>query len=538
MDLRPARGRWIGATAFAAFCAFCLYLSSDFSATWDESVHLDRADHFLGLWRLLLSGQALPPPEVWTHYGELFNLIAHPFVMLAADAPYSKSPGAYEAKHVVTFLFSLLAYLGLARIYRRLPQARFPGLLALAALATCPVFFAHSFFNPKDAPLAAFFTFGSAALGLRAGRLTRLMEKGDAKAWRREGALAGLLAGLCAGIRPGGLFLLAGWSLLVAARWLAMPRPVRRGALRGAALGLLSAGLATLLIMAFFYPHLWLMPGTWLSKTAGYYQRASDWPGCRLMLGHCYSAANYPGYYLPLQLFVTLPLPHLVAGLVGLASFWQERRTLHAGVRGAGLMLMLQATLLPAWLMLTRVPLYDGARHVLFIFPAWCFFAGYGWLALARMCRTRRRRAFGIAATALLLGFVIHDMIRLHPYEYSYYNETLRAEPLDGRWETDYWGLSVRELAGWLDAHGDPGIPVYAEPGHLFNLYAKGPFVIVKDFGYKETQRRERTRPFYLGYYAHAHTYTQPLPGCRRIYAVTRRLGVQNLTMGDLYRCD
>jgi len=66
-------------------------------------------------------------------------------------------------------------------------------------------------------------------------------------------------------------------------------------------------------------------------------------------------------------------------------------------------------------------------------------------------------------------------IVRLHPYEYLYYNTFIGGEAgAFRRFELDYWGTSYREAADWLNENAPPGANVWVEgPAHLLDLYLR-----------------------------------------------------------------
>src|ERR1044071_8282194 len=63
-----------------------------------------------------------------------------------------------------------------------------------------------------------------------------------------------------------------------------------------------------------------------------------------------------------------------------------------------------------------------------------------------------------------VLALSIIPIVRLHPYQSTYYNELVggtRGASL--RFETDYWLSSYREAAMWLRAHACPNRPTRSE---------------------------------------------------------------------------
>jgi hypothetical protein len=60
----------------------------------------------------------------------------------------------------------------------------------------------------------------------------------------------------------------------------------------------------------------------------------------------------------------------------------------------------------------------------------------------------------------IVAALTVADMIRLHPYEYVFFNRSsggLRAA--SGRYETEYWGSAYKEADDWLIGHYQPEAP-------------------------------------------------------------------------------
>jgi hypothetical protein len=65
--------------------------------------------------------------------------------------------------------------------------------------------------------------------------------------------------------------------------------------------------------------------------------------------------------------------------------------------------------------------------------------------------------------------------VRLHPYEYVYYNAIVGGTAgASGHYEMDYWGTSLRDIAGFLnsDAPGQAQVLVYG-PDWIISRYAR-----------------------------------------------------------------
>lgn len=158
-----------------------------------------------------------------------------------------------------------------------------------------------------------------------------------------------------------------------------------------------------------------------------------------MTLGYCASAASLPRTYLPVWFAVTTPLLHVAAAGSALLGW----RTLPRGTFAV----LAQIVTLPILSIATAAPLYDAERQFLFVIPAWCVVGALGLARLASGLSVRpaaRRIAVAVAASAMAVVAV--DSVRLHPYQYAYFNEVGRWLRPSENFETDYWGFSLAEL--------------------------------------------------------------------------------------------
>jgi hypothetical protein len=92
--------------------------------------------------------------------------------------------------------------------------------------------------------------------------------------------------------------------------------------------------------------------------------------------------------------------------------------------------------------------MYDGMRHFFFILPTIFIFAGFGFEFIINTLEAlSRSRAWLHACLGFLLILPgINGIIKLHPYEYAYYNSFVGGR--DGAfrsYETDYWLTCYKE---------------------------------------------------------------------------------------------
>jgi hypothetical protein len=169
-----------------------------------------------------------------------------------------------------------------------------------------------------------------------------------------------------------------------------------------------------------------------------------------LFEGRLVPAADLPARYLPELLLVTTPeivlLGLAAAVLLGVRALGRDALGRLASPRGLGWVAIAASAVLPVlYFVLSRPVAYNGLRHFLFILPPTAVLAAAGldWL-LARHRPAVRAVAQGVVAAGLLAPVV--RMVELHPAQYAYFNEIAGGtQGALGRYELDYWGVSLRE---------------------------------------------------------------------------------------------
>jgi hypothetical protein len=280
--------------------------------------------------------------------------------------------------------------------------------------------------------------------------------------------LAGLVLGFTIAIRNLGLF--AG---LIAVAYLFWKH--RGKSLIHSLVYAVMAGIGIYL----FWPYLWTSPFGRLVESVGVMSRY-PWAGSVLFNGVNYSAANLPSSYLPILLGIQLTEPVWVLFIVGLA-------VAVIGLSGKRDLILLTAI----WFILpligfiaTRAILYDNFRQILFILPPVFFMAGVAFEQV-------KRPAIQAAVIALCVLPGIIGIVRLHPYEYIYYNSFIGG--VNGaaeKFEMDYWATSFREAAGYVNEVAPANANVWVEgPTQSFSIYDREDLHV---FSSHETTRAEQ----------------------------------------------
>lgn len=380
--------------------------------------------------------------------GPAYLLLARNFVS-GLEALGSDSAAAW---HLINFLFFQLGIYFLYRFARR--WVREPAALAATLLfATQPLLWGHAFVNPKDPPFLTFFL-ASVCLGFE--MVDAIIQDQPNK--NRLLVIAAIMLGITTSIRVLGP--LAGLLVFAYLLFAIANQPNRNQGMVTAALrAFIVYGALTVLFMLATWPYLWENP---LANFIGVFRFMSDNPTNLPVLFHreVFRASDLPRRYLPVMLAITLTEPvWFLCGAGLLASLWQGLRAWKSdreGRKGSFALLLVLGwfLILFGYVVLRRPAMYDGFRHFLFILPPVFIFCAlaFEWVFSFSVVQHAPHWLY-----ATLIGLVIlpgvMGIIRLHPYEYAYYNSFVGGT--DGAfrtYETEYWLTCYKEAVEQLNA--------------------------------------------------------------------------------------
>jgi hypothetical protein len=226
-----------------------------------------------------------------------------------------------------------------------------------------------------------------------------------------------------------------------------------------------------MLSLAFTYltwPYLWMNP---IAHFVESFREMSlyPWTGTVLFNGANYSLTNLPYSYLPVLFGIQFSEAVWALTMLGvwLAIRGQEKRRVEPVETKRRLIELFVLWFLIPFLafIIFKTALYDNFRQILFIIPPIFLMAG---VAFEKIKNTN----WQIALIVLCLIPNILGIIRLHPYEYIYYNTF--ASDTTGRFENDYWATSYREAAGYVNSVASPNANIWVEgPAQLFSMFAR-----------------------------------------------------------------
>ncbi|MBV8510588.1 MAG: glycosyltransferase family 39 protein [Xanthobacteraceae bacterium] len=443
-----AADRWFDAAAVALLVAVAIVAAltfRDYGLGWDDYTH---SEYGALLLRLYDSGfadrRALSFVNLYA-YGGGFDMFA---ALAAKVLPFD----LFETRRLCGALIGIVG-LGITwRIGRRMggPLA---GLIGLALLATCPLYYGHMFMNAKDAPFAV-------VMALMLLGLVRALQEYPAPGAPTV-TIFGLGLGLSMGTRVLGDFApiygLAGLALIVAleTKRLGAFAPAKRDALRFI-LTLLPALVLAYAVMALVWPWSVVSPLNPLRAVA-YFSHFFEKPWKEMFAGVPVAVPDMPRTYVPWLFALTMPIILLGLGALGIAgaALALTRRTMPAGWR-AGILVTGLAAIVPILVaLLTRPAMYNGIRHFVFVTPPLAVVGGLAgaWIISGFAGMSRLAAVAASAVIAFGLAVPTMDMIRLHPYEYTHFNLLAGGvRAADERYMLDYWGLAFKQAADELRA--------------------------------------------------------------------------------------
>lgn len=541
----------VKAAYFKVASVICLIALIGFSTVGHYGFSVDEASQ-MSMVRKTFEYITKGTPIGWDsrYYGPVFNL-ASEIVFQAKQyvtQGFSYNPLSYKeelsgesgkikglaerikVKHPMTFLVSLIAYVAVAGMVGILCGVEWAWLGSIF-LALFPRFWGHSFFNPKDIPFAAMFTictFLGAYLIDNYLKVDSHIKVGN-NPITRYSILYGILVGFLTGTRIGGFVILGFIPIAYLAIRIRQGRPYQ---------DVYKVGIFYLItctvwfaLNTLWYPNFWLNPVGGFFETVAYLSKHPI-AIATLFNGQYIPAQSVPWSYIPTWMLMTIPLIFQILFMIGIILFVVKYPQLSNLQRACGILLLLQVITLPAIAIVKSSSVYDGIRQFLFTFPGIATIAATAFVWIYQTISNKNIR-IGIAVfmvTALVA--ICIDMIALHPYQYVYFNRLSGGlEKANNRFDTDYWGLSLREGMEWLNNNAPSGSTVLVGGFPYSAQLFADPNLNVS--GYNQAKATEVTKPFYYLAWPRWNAHSQ-LPDCPVIYQVKR----QGVPLSIVKRCD
>ncbi len=390
---------------------------------------------------------ALNLPKTDMHlYGGVFEVLSGATNrLLGYDSP--EKIGYHKVRHVYNAIFGFLGMLFVALLARMIAGWQ-AAILALVFMFLSPRFLGHSMMNPKDIPFAAGYIMSVYFIAVLLKELPK----------PKISTLIGLTIaiGISIGTRAGGLLVVAYLGLFAGLDFLAkygLPALFKEGKL---VLSYLKATLIPvfggLVIAIIFWPYAQQDPFNNILEALA--ALSNYRVNIRLLFGgELVYAQELPVDYLPRWVLFTVPL-FFITGLVAFIVFM---RSIFKNYATMPILLSIFAFLFPfAYVILNGSTVYDGWRHLIFPYTAGVVLTAVAWHFLWHKFNAKPVTSYVVigAVALMMLEPAIFIARNIH-YPYVYFNPI--AGGMDGafgQYETDYWGVSVKQAVDWLEDEG------------------------------------------------------------------------------------
>jgi len=336
----------------------------------------------------------------------------------------------YQFRHLLTFLVSFLGGIAIYQLAKRRFGNWRIGLLAVLFFILSPRFFAESFYNPKDLIFLSFFAI---ALNFNISLLTK---HGYASA-----IAAAIASAIAIDVRITGIILPVMTVLVLFIQLLKGELNLTK------ALQILGVYILFIALIIFlFWPWLWPNPVKHFLEALVGFSRWVRSDSQLLFMGQWIRSINLPWQYIPVWIALTTPPLYLILFIIGaLLSCYQLIKNgfrLWANQDQLQDLIFVSIVILPigAVIALNSV-LYDGWRHLYFIYPAFLMLA----LKAAMMIWNITRNYFIPRIIVLVILFCCLSwntlwIINAHPLQNVYFN-IFAGKNWKTKFDVDYWGL-------------------------------------------------------------------------------------------------
>ncbi len=379
------------------------------------------------------------------YYGGFFDIVTgftnKALGLEVADAGY------HQVRHFFNAIFGFLVLLFTSLLVREIAGWR-AAILALVFLFLSPRLLGHALMNPKDIPFAAGYM-------MALYYMLFFFRKMPVPDWK---AALGVVCGIALAIatRAGGLLLVAYLVLFAGIDFLiknGFSNLTREGKKLGQyALWTLGVAVAGYALALLFWPYALQSPLKHPMEALGEFSKL----GVKirvLFAGENLMSDQTPWDYLLQWIWRTIPLFTLF-GFLG--SLFLLKR-IFTRYQVLPVFMALFAAVFPVFYIIYKDSiLHDGWRHLLFTYPAMVVMAVLFFVSLEDILKENKTGRYALYAAIGLMALEPAVFIaRNSKFPYVYFNSLSGGiSKAFGNYETDYWGLSVKQAMDWLEQQG------------------------------------------------------------------------------------
>ncbi len=421
-----------------------LVSSSQFGICWDELQMSDYGIKVLKFYTSFGKDSSYNTADGVMHfYGPFFDL-------LGAVVNHGYKGDTYERRHFFIAFFGFLGILFAGLTARDLANWKVALLSELFVFLT-PVYFGHSMFNSKDIPFAGAYI---AAIYF----MLRFARQFPKVSWQ---TITGVIVftGMAIAIRIGGLLLFMYFVFFLGVKLFRMGKEPVMDLLknRKAIFQLFFALIGAYCFALIFWPYALTSPVKHpLESLTAFSKYALD--SGSLFNGGRPHYWELPWNYLPTWIYVTTPL-FICGGVLLSPIILYKWKAFNEVVQGDFFLVLLFTSVFPVFYIVYKESnVYDGWRHVLFIYPSLAVCCALIWYGVFSVLR-KTRAYLNYIAVPLLALFMLEPAIYMAKYpkmETFYFSPVIGG--VKGAWkkfDIDYYGTSLRYAVEWIGANAD-----------------------------------------------------------------------------------
>ncbi|MBU3583730.1 glycosyltransferase family 39 protein [Polynucleobacter sp. 15G-AUS-farblos] len=471
---RKARA-WCVSLFFLCWFALGISIYKQYGISWDESIerttgivsvnyigdklHLSPIINNETLSRFKHHQLETYPDRV---FGPLFGIISVVLERALHIGGGWNEKEIFQFRHLLTFLIVLGGGFAIFRLSERRFSDWRIGLLTLSFFVLSPRFFAESFYNNKDLVFLSVFAIA-----------TNCMIQFILKPQFGAMIFAAFTAAIVIDIRITGIVLPAVTLTILILR--ATKKEILWSAIgKMGALYLIAIAIAIVAM----WPWLWSSPLPRFLEALKAFSRWTRSDSLLFFMGQFIRSTQLPWEYAPVWIAITTPLLYLFTFLIGaLATIFQFLKkpfSLWASEEQLQDLIFVGLCASPvlAVIFLHSV-IYDGWRHLYFIYPSILLLATKGCIIIWR--KFRAYPPLRISSTVILIVSVLltaNWMVHAHPLQNVYFN-ALVGKNWKSKFDVDYWGLANRQALEYiLEADPRNTITVFAGSDSDLNISA------------------------------------------------------------------
>ena len=473
---------------FIFYASLGIYFAQDYGISWDEGYSKERGDQNLAF---LLSGDK----DVFTsknlNRGVSFELV----LSAAAEilVPTHDLRQTFILRHRITFISFWIGSVFFFLLVKAVTKSTKYAALGVLMLVITPRIFAHSFYNSKDLTFLSTFI-------ISIYTLYRLLKIQSLKA----ASLHGAVIGFALGVHFWGIVLIPMTTVfLFLETWFKRLSIDKFFQIIGTTI------FSWSLFVFGLWPYSWQAPLAIFKET---FIKTSSFSTSYPVLfqGNLYQSTNLPVTYLPTWISITTPILYLVFFLVGSWILYKEVKIspIRYLKKDTGKLIVLLWFWAPVVAVMVKGNnLYDGWRHLFFVYPALIIISLLGFQNLWQKTKRHIEKIVLVAAIMFQFVFTSQSIIKLHPFQNVYFNLFVGPNSQQD-YDLDYWGLSYRKGIEYLIAHDTrPTISIYVD-----NLPGKLNLNMLEQKDQKRitlTENINQADYFITNFRAHPENYTQ-----------------------------